>query len=191
MQIAEAIGHPYKVVKVWFQNSRAKDRREGKLGGSSSGPAVKYPTPPPSTSSSQQHDSPAGSPIPGLIIEREPKDLPLDLTTRQLSPSVTPPPLIVAEPEEKSSELLNIQTDRTGDTMTKETFEQMIREKLVNLVPDMEIAKTQTKKQEDVEEQTGVFNCDQCDKTFTKKSSITRHKYEHSGKDNFKKGPDP
>ena len=61
----------------------------------------------------------------------------------------------------------------------------MIREKLVNLVPDMEIAKTQTKKQEDVEEQTGVFNCDQCDKTFTKKSSITRHKYEHSGKDNL------
>ena len=185
MQIAEAIGHPYKVVKVWFQNCRAKDRREGKLGGSSSGPAVKYPTPPPSTSSSQQQDSPAGSPIPGLIIKREPKDLPLDLTTRQLSPSVTPPPLIVAEPEEKSSELLNIQTDRTGDTMTKETFEQMIREKLVNLVPDMEIAKTQTKKQEDVEEQTGVFNCDQCDKTFTKKSSITRHKYEHSGKDNI------
>ena len=30
MQIAEAIGHPYKVVKVWFQNARARDRREGK-----------------------------------------------------------------------------------------------------------------------------------------------------------------
>ena len=27
----------------------------------------------------------------------------------------------------------------------------------------------------------GVYACDQCDKTFTKKSSITRHKYEHSG----------
>merc|ERR1719219_2831777 len=24
------------------------------------------------------------------------------------------------------------------------------------------------------------YTCDQCDKTFTKKSSITRHKYEHS-----------
>lgn len=28
----------------------------------------------------------------------------------------------------------------------------------------------------------GIYKCDQCDKTFTKKSSITRHKYEHSGK---------
>ena len=27
-----------------------------------------------------------------------------------------------------------------------------------------------------------IYSCDQCDKTFTKKSSITRHKYEHSGK---------
>ena len=26
-----------------------------------------------------------------------------------------------------------------------------------------------------------VYSCDQCEKTFTKKSSITRHKYEHSG----------
>merc|ERR1719420_1950167 len=25
-----------------------------------------------------------------------------------------------------------------------------------------------------------IYSCDQCDKTFTKKSSITRHKYEHS-----------
>ena len=182
MQIAEAIGHPYKVVKVWFQNSRAKDRREGKLGAGVSG-AVKYPTPPPSTTSSQQHISPAASPIPGLVIKREPKELPLDLTTRSLSPSVTPPPLIVAEPEDKSAESLLIQADHRGDHMSKETFEQMIREKLVNLVPDLEIAKTQTpiKKEAEVEEQTGVFNCDQCDKTFTKKSSITRHKYEHSG----------
>ena len=28
--IAATIGHPFKVVKVWFQNSRARDRREGK-----------------------------------------------------------------------------------------------------------------------------------------------------------------
>ena len=28
--IARKIGHPFKVVKVWFQNARARDRREGK-----------------------------------------------------------------------------------------------------------------------------------------------------------------
>ena len=29
-RISAKIGHPFKVVKVWFQNSRARDRREGK-----------------------------------------------------------------------------------------------------------------------------------------------------------------
>lgn len=28
----------------------------------------------------------------------------------------------------------------------------------------------------------GLFTCDQCDKTFSKQSSLARHKYEHSGK---------
>jgi zinc finger homeobox protein 1/2 len=37
-----------------------------------------------------------------------------------------------------------------------------------------------TKKSEEHGTQT-IYSCDQCDKTFTKKSSITRHKYEHSG----------
>jgi len=27
----------------------------------------------------------------------------------------------------------------------------------------------------------GVYACDECDKTFTKQSSLARHKYEHSG----------
>ena len=28
---------------------------------------------------------------------------------------------------------------------------------------------------------TGEFSCDQCDKVFSKQSSLARHKYEHSG----------
>lgn len=27
----------------------------------------------------------------------------------------------------------------------------------------------------------GMFSCDQCDKMFSKQSSLARHKYEHSG----------
>ena len=28
LKISEQIGHPFKVIKVWFQNTRARDRRE-------------------------------------------------------------------------------------------------------------------------------------------------------------------
>lgn len=32
------------------------------------------------------------------------------------------------------------------------------------------------------ESEEGAYGCDQCDKTFSKQSSLARHKYEHSGK---------
>lgn len=32
VKISEEIGHPFKVVKVWFQNTRARDRREAVSG---------------------------------------------------------------------------------------------------------------------------------------------------------------
>ena len=192
-QIAEAISQPYKVVKVWFQNCRARDRREGKMAplGSSNTHATsqanKFPTPPPSTTS-REEGSPICSPLPGSRAAKIGEPLPLDLTTKHLSPSATPPPLIVEEKEEKEEEDDRFFSSPQGDgRMSKENFEAMIREKLVSLEPDREVARSQGNGKgrglvEDSEEATGVFNCDQCDKTFTKKSSITRHKYEHSGK---------
>ena len=163
LEIAEAIRHPYKVVKVWFQNCRARDRRE-----------AKYPTPPPSAASREEAASPCFTGTPTTTTTTS---LPLDLTTKHLSPSNTPPPLVVEEEEHEQHE--------PEGRMSKENFEAMIREKLVSLEPDREVARSQGKggsRGEEVEEERGVFNCDQCDKTFTKKSSITRHKYEHSGK---------
>ena len=196
-QIAEAISQPYKVVKVWFQNCRARDRREGKMAPLSSSNTLataqhaslsgaKFPTPPPSTTS-REEGSPISSPLPGSRAAKIGEPLPLDLTTKHLSPSATPPPLIVEEKEEKEEEDDRFFSSPQGDgRMSKENFEAMIREKLVSLEPDREVARSQGKGSrglvEDSEEATGVFNCDQCDKTFTKKSSITRHKYEHSGK---------
>lgn len=35
------------------------------------------------------------------------------------------------------------------------------------------------------ETEQGLYFCDQCDKTFSKHSSLARHKYEHSGKYNL------
>jgi len=191
LQIADTIGHPYKVVKVWFQNSRARDRREGKHPVSSS---PKYPTPPPSIGSILQ--SPGSTPPPGAKRDLIPLDLihrrdnlPLDLTTKQqLSPSSTPPPLVVAEQENTQEEFFMKQEEEEEDEeeedeyCNKRSFEQMIREKLVNLTPDRDVVESVLRRDVRPEEdQSGLFNCDQCDKTFTKKSSITRHKYEHSG----------
>lgn len=33
-----------------------------------------------------------------------------------------------------------------------------------------------------ISEELGMYACDQCDKQFSKQSSLARHKYEHSGK---------
>jgi len=42
--------------------------------------------------------------------------------------------------------------------------------------PQSEIIPTAT------ENEQGLYFCDRCEKTFSKHSSLTRHKYEHSGK---------
>ena len=39
-----------------------------------------------------------------------------------------------------------------------------------------------------VDAELGMYACDQCDKMFSKQSSLARHKYEHSGEHIFK-GP--
>jgi hypothetical protein len=261
LQIAETIGHPYKVVKVWFQNSRARDRREGKtIGGAAAsaatattagdptavaGASPKYPTPPPSSNGSvllgPVPDHTSSSPTPSSAVHPHGGPAvhsaavvsaplaPLDLSTagsgnskttnswschsggdaaanrpatiipQQPSPSVTPPPLIVAEPEDRGCANVKIEDEDMaeevegdksavvgGGLFSRHSFEQMIREKLVSLTPDQEVVKSVLRGGTGGEavaeaEQIGIFNCDLCDKTFTKKSSITRHKYEHSG----------
>ena len=94
------------------------------------------------------------------------------------------------------------------DQLAKQHFDNMIRAKLVTLeptaeamLPDAPVVTSKTtqpapaaspKSSEGgvptssnsmINTTPTIYTCDQCDKTFTKKSSITRHKYEHSGKD--------
>jgi len=180
-QIAEAIGQPFNIVRLWFQNTRATEKREIKFS------CTNIPTPPPSTAST--------SPTPVDNISEEEGETeystPLDLTTRDTSPSVTPPPLVVAlaEPTNAKSEesplIMNMGTNNMETySLTKETIDEYIRNKLVSLEPDVDVAYIQQSKVKQTnlngEEATGVFSCDKCFKTFNKKSSITRHMYEHS-----------
>ena len=92
------------------------------------------------------------------------------------------------------------------DQLAKQHFDNMIRAKLVTLeptaeamLPDAPVVTSKTtqpapaaspKSSEGgvpassnsmINTTPTIYTCDQCDKTFTKKSSITRHKYEHSG----------
>ncbi|KAK9511960.1 hypothetical protein O3M35_000514 [Rhynocoris fuscipes] len=77
-RIAERVGFPVRVVQVWFQNNRARDRREGRL--------VQVPYVPiyPAMFSGS---SPLAAPIPA-------SEQPLDLSTKKVhiySPASSPP----------------------------------------------------------------------------------------------------
>ena len=249
INISEEIGHPFKVVKVWFQNTRARDRRENATVNSKA--FTKHllpPTPPASCSAgSQKCVSPSASPLK----EDSEDKIPLDLSTKPSTPSASPPPLVInSEAEDSEDEDMESEEDDDDEDneeeeemevsstpafpmtsrppidieqLAKQHFDNMIRAKLVTLEPtaeamlpdapvsSSEVAKTATKKvsasshtsaaaaatsastssalstvsstssSSNGSNQT-IYTCDQCDKTFTKKSSITRHKYEHSGK---------
>ena len=87
------------------------------------------------------------------------------------------------------------------DALAKTHFDNMVQAKFVKLEPeapelvlsaggggsgDVKLVLSPEKEKDMIIKRSGsgkpIYCCDQCDKTFTKKSSITRHKYEHSGK---------
>ena len=232
-QIGEKIGHPFKVVKVWFQNTRARDRRENRhshdssstttssaFNGLSIPPALKtlsplpanvlfskFPTPPASSTDSQMQ-SPSESPQPQAVKANSTSaPTPLDLSTKRSTPSNSPPPLVINSDAEDDDEEMERDDDdgasvSSDSTTAKVQFEKMIQDKLVSLSPNTAVIlpneplpkeKATVKKSGLIPSSNGgvisaaaptpvagVYSCDQCDKTFTKKSSITRHKYEHS-----------
>jgi hypothetical protein len=274
-QIADNIGHPFKVIKVWFQNTRARDRREGRnkrlLLASTNASSIAFklstlapqplPPPPPPPLAATNHFFKTLSPLPQSVVfskfptppasldsqsqqnslspivspSRPPKpETPLDLTTKRSTPSNSPPPLVInSDPEDdeddedddvsncSSPPALKIRPIITTNGLSaanallvsdaKAQFEKMINEKLVSLnpqallptkpippseaLPNTPLPMAEIVKSEESTATNGggsitgstsgsttIYSCDQCDKTFTKKSSITRHKYEHSGR---------
>ncbi len=279
-RLADAVGHSFKVVKVWFQNTRARDRREGRKNGRIVKPesigdlafkalgSLTPTTVPPSLSSLTPLPAsmvfskfPSASPTlppppppppasitPPAVVCMPPATkaalaAALDLTTTNKSdrsvptPSATPPPLVInsdaeEDDDEQSEEEAEAPEDvRPMDTVKEEEeeeeeiddeeplddedekpssaqldFEKMIHDKLTSLSPSAAAILPSTPLPKDRAKEAlaaavkgattaegdgsnsssivavgGIYACDQCDKTFTKKSSITRHKYEHSG----------
>ncbi|RZC38840.1 zinc finger protein 1, partial [Asbolus verrucosus] len=92
-KIAETIGFPVRVVQVWFQNTRARDRREGRLIQVPYSPAptipLRYPLVPSSTPQSLSHKMISSLNIsPNQYISEQP----LDLSTKKGPPSIESSP---------------------------------------------------------------------------------------------------
>lgn len=145
----------------------------------------------------------------------EDEKVPLDLSTKSSTPSASPPPLVInseadsdedlEDDDDKTKAFPNLTSRPPIDIeqLAKQHFDNMIRAKLVTLeptaeamLPDAPLASvspksnatpnaTPKKQKTEANGNQTIYTCDQCDKTFTKKSSITRHKYEHSGKNSF------
>lgn len=94
--ISQRVGFPVRVVQVWFQNNRARDRREGRFVPIPYAPTAPYP---PSgsgaTSASEQYTGPELSPCRLPTTSTVSMDQPLDLSTKRSttsSPASSPYP---------------------------------------------------------------------------------------------------
>ncbi|XP_076673135.1 Zn finger homeodomain 1 [Andrena cerasifolii] len=191
IMIANYINFPTRVVQVWFQNSRARDRRESKI------PAL----------------LPLNNPISQTAIEQ-----PLDLSKKEaLTQSVckdsdTSLVKIVSSPpaDQKSTDTSSVHNPDTDDledsplVIDEETTDS-VETKRTPPTPGETLPKNQppanVKNENENANQSeapsageieqGVYFCDRCDKTFSKHSSLARHKYEHSGQRPYKCGECP
>ncbi|XP_057338613.1 zinc finger E-box-binding homeobox protein zag-1 isoform X1 [Microplitis mediator] len=191
--IANYINFPKRVVQVWFQNSRARDRRELRM--------------------------PALVPLASIGNHQLPLEQPLDLSKKEnltITPSVKDNDIInnrnnLSSPHEPKDNNKTIQMtvphsevddlDESPLVIDEETTDPVEIKKEVSSSGD-NIAKSQSRAHVKSErendrpvpdappstetEQEGVYVCDQCDKTFSKHSSLARHKYEHSGQRPYK-----
>lgn len=251
VKIANQIGFPVRVVQVWFQNTRARDRREGRLVQIPYSPQLRLP---PNMVPSGSHRIPY--PAESSPISEQPLDLSIKRESSPSSPfsnhhsdsgeevvnlsyksSRSPTPYRTSYQHSNSSseprhspspidfnngsKLASIlaQPSRALSLVPMEglmrlpTLSQIINHRIAGLSPksekrswheDSDSLMSQDGGSDDAKrsrmshmaikglgspgfasgeaEMEGQFICDQCDKAFSKQSSLARHKYEHSGK---------
>ena len=242
-RIASQIGHPFKVVKVWFQNSRARDRREGKppgnplgvmpfLSGSAAGQLLNVGRQINSadfmanSSGGVNNNQPASQQqfmaalqagvfprlpmLPGLAKAANgfsdgdqgtdanraddtkspasttggdsdcPEIQPLDLSNKSSSPSVSPvSSLNRSSPPPIMDQAMRM---RFPFAFPPAGFGPVGFPGAIPPAAPGDIYRFQEEFDSlATGEEEGSFPCSKCDKTFNKKSSLQRHKFEHSG----------
>ncbi|XP_073981800.1 Zn finger homeodomain 1 isoform X3 [Rhodnius prolixus] len=204
-RIAERVGFPVRVVQVWFQNNRARDRREGRLvqvpyvpvfptmfSGSPSVPSSEQPL---DLSTKKLHTySPASSPPRSPLISdsedgsgavnlsRRP---PFDSRLARILTQTNGASYYAPEQMPPTSPVPGIAAVHNGSVSPydKRSWKQDELESndLAGYEPEEDDGALNKRIKSEAEATDGQFSCDQCDKTFAKHSSLARHKYEHSG----------
>ncbi|XP_046481007.1 zinc finger protein 1 isoform X2 [Neodiprion pinetum] len=171
---------------VWFQNSRARDRRESKM------PEL---LPLFNAGSQTTTEQPLDLSKKDVLTITAVNDITGDSSSKNSNKSnstvtedipVTPTPdiddvddapLVIDEETTDSIDIKNQST--TVDIISKNQCQTPIKNENDSAIQAEVSASGET-------EQEGLYFCDQCDKTFSKHSSLARHKYEHSGQRPYK-----
>ena len=246
-KIADQIGHPFKVVKVWFQNSRARDRREGKPSSSTSPNHHDMPGVPSAAAAAlaahlpffMNNSSAVGSglasgqsaPFPfmnnnfppvnaatlmaagllprmgGIMSELfgnktsnersspSPRSDSKSMCSLSASddeaeaPKPQPPKIGSDQPLDLSNKASSPSVSPRSVTPRHLSSPQIVTQRHVSSPWSQHLLSHMNRFDEDnngtssSNEEEGNFVCDQerCEKTFSKKSSLARHKFEHSG----------
>ena len=178
LDIASQIGHPFRVVKVWFQNMRARDRREGKH-------VPHLPFPPVGHPGFLNNNFPLHSihslphPLmrPALNSFFPFSSLPL------FEPPKSPESNIDDEMEEdeegeEAGEEVPLDLSNKGSS-TPGTSPSCEREDLIDPVSLMKLGEMESSEDEEGAVPTP---CPHCNKMFNKRSSLVRHVNDHNGK---------
>ncbi|XP_020288649.1 zinc finger protein 1 [Pseudomyrmex gracilis] len=193
--IANYINFPIRVVQVWFQNSRARDRRESKAS-----PALIRLT------DDLIEDDIRDQILNHIQVSEQPLDLSKkeSLTISTTKESDTSSRNTSSPSEQKiDNPVSNVDNDDVEDlplVIDEETSTDPVEAKCTpssreistksqnqaNTKGESEAAPQPEATPVATETEQGLYFCDRCDKTFSKHSSLARHKYEHSGQRPYK-----
>ncbi|XP_072745351.1 zinc finger protein 1 [Anoplolepis gracilipes] len=182
IMIANCINFPTRVVQVWFQNSRARDRRESKMP-----PALVPLALGNLTVVEQPLDLSKKEALVSTTIESEISSRNTSSPCEQKDDNPAPnvdnddledSPLVIDE-ETATDPIESKRTPTNGEIITK-SQNQINAKSESEAAPQLETTPVTT------ETEQGLYSCDRCDKTFSKHSSLMRHKYEHSGQRPYK-----
>ncbi|XP_029158283.1 zinc finger protein 1 [Nylanderia fulva] len=183
IMIANCINFPTRVVQVWFQNSRARDRRESKMPPALVPLALGNQTVIEQPLDLSKKEAFVVSTTKESNISSRNTSSPCEQKDDNPTPNVDnddleDSPLVIDE-ETAGDPIEPKRTPTNGEIITKNQ-NQINTKGESEAVSQLEVTPVAT------ETEQGLYSCDRCDKTFSKHSSLMRHKYEHSGQRPYK-----